>query len=158
MSISENFEEPDSVEVPFFNIHPPVEEPYGPYYMNKSANLANLDENNQRILNEHQERLKEMKERYAAMGAEQEKAGEPSIPEMMRDNTKGFTDYLKGTWLRLVAALAVCVMLIWGIRKLIAVPTVKKKMDNQALELQYAEARRDFFSTSPRNDTLFWRK
>ena len=126
--------------------------------MNKNMNLANLDENSQRILGEHEERLKAMKERYAAMGASQKKAQEPSIPEMMRDKTKRYTDYLKSTWLRLLAALAVCVTLIWGIRKLVKRPTVKKKLDTGILEQQYAEARQNFFFNPPRDDTLFWRK
>ena len=158
MSVSENFEEPDSVEVPFFKIHPPVDQPYGPYYMNKNMNLANLDEKNQRILGEHEERLKMMKERFAAMGAAEKEANETTIPEMIHEKTKGLTDYLKGTWQRLLIVLAVSIMLIFGLRKLLGTAPVKKKLNNQVLEQQYAESRQNFFFNPPRDDTLFWRK
>ena len=162
MSFTETFEEPDSVEVPFFNIHPPKEDLHGAYQMNKNVNLVNLDMKNKMILTEHQERLKAMKERYKQMGQMVNQAIQPPNNGYLYDQTKAFTDSkwegIMSSWWYIFAAIGVFILFLWGVIKLLKYPWVKRPIKKASLNQKIAERRLHFFDTPKQNDPLFWRR
>ena len=158
MSVSENFEEPDSVEVPFFNIHPPKEEPWAPYELKRgTVSLENVDKQNELILSEHQARLKAMKERYKLMGDQIDKADTSTIPGVIQEKTKTFTDYIKDSKWRMLFAFSGVGFVMWVVFKILSIQWVKNKKNIDTFNYHDSVRRLDFFKI-PDNDTPRWRK
>ena len=169
MTTRENFQEPDSVEVPYFNIHPPKEDPYGSFQLMKSVNLQNIDEKNKRILSEHEERLKVMKERYKQMGMMRQRVRQPRNARYVYDQTKSYTDSMwkkftgvfEKSWWFIGIVIAIFIAVFMGLKKLLEVEWLvswgKQARDKPTMEQRFKERKDDFFRI-PQNNPPIWRR